>query len=60
MSAPAVIDDLVSLRAGATLYERFGDAPGLALALLILLLGWAVALRPSLFRSRPRARHRRT
>jgi apolipoprotein N-acyltransferase len=44
LSVAAVLYATVSLRGGATLYERAGDLPTLALALLAVVAGWALAL----------------
>jgi apolipoprotein N-acyltransferase len=38
-----VIEQSVPLRAGATIYERFGDLPVVVLAGLLALSGWALA-----------------
>jgi apolipoprotein N-acyltransferase len=40
-----VIQREVELREGLTLYARWGNAPGLALALICIALGWAIELR---------------
>jgi apolipoprotein N-acyltransferase len=44
LSARQVLTGTVSLRTGATLYERFGDLPTLVLAALALAAGLAVGL----------------
>jgi apolipoprotein N-acyltransferase len=44
LSAREVLVADVALRRGATLYERFGDLPVLALASLLLLVGLALAV----------------
>jgi apolipoprotein N-acyltransferase len=47
LSARQVLAGTVSLRAGATLYERFGDLPIFVLAALALAVGLAVGLAAS-------------
>jgi apolipoprotein N-acyltransferase len=56
-----VIEQSVPLRAGATIYERFGDVPVVVLAGLLALVAWAVAFRgsPLAFRLRRRLRRQR-
>ncbi len=44
LSVEAVLRATVPLREGATLYTRLGDLPALALGVLAVLAGWAVAL----------------
>ncbi|MFZ0668232.1 MAG: apolipoprotein N-acyltransferase [Acidimicrobiales bacterium] len=51
LGARQVLIANVSLRDGATIYERIGDLPILLLALLCLILGWALDLA----KRRPRA-----
>ena len=52
LSVAAVLRATVSLRDGATLYTRIGDPPTLVLALLTVVVGWALALAD---RRRPRS-----
>ena len=47
LSVAAVLYATVSLRNGATLYERGGDLPTIALALLAVAAGWALGARGS-------------
>ncbi|HXR54656.1 MAG TPA: apolipoprotein N-acyltransferase [Acidimicrobiales bacterium] len=44
LSTRQVLVGAVPLRRGATLYERFGDLPVMALAALALLAGWAAGM----------------
>lgn len=45
VSEPRVIQREVMLREGLTIYTRFGNAPGLVLALALIAAGWALELR---------------
>ena len=44
LGPPAVLQEVVARRQGATVYTRVGDAPALLLALLGLMGGWAMQL----------------
>ncbi|MBN2624540.1 MAG: apolipoprotein N-acyltransferase [Acidimicrobiales bacterium] len=46
VSQQVVLQDTVGLREGTTLYTRLGYGPAVALAVVCLALGWAVARRP--------------
>lgn len=51
VSERRVIQREVELREGLTIYTRFGNAPGLVLAALCIIAGWALELRrPDLWR----------
>jgi len=45
VSEQRVIQRTVELREGLTIYTRVGNAPGLALAALLIALGWAIERR---------------
>ncbi|HLN05747.1 MAG TPA: apolipoprotein N-acyltransferase [Acidimicrobiales bacterium] len=44
LSVPALLSRTVPLRDGSTLYTRLGDLPTVLLALLSVVVGWALAL----------------
>jgi apolipoprotein N-acyltransferase len=47
LSSPAVLRATVALRAGTTVYTRFGDSPTLFLSLLFAIVGWLFVPRSS-------------
>jgi apolipoprotein N-acyltransferase len=58
LSRPQVIVRDVALRTGATLYERGGDPPAIALAALLVVAGWIAAFTVADTRARTEAARR--
>jgi apolipoprotein N-acyltransferase len=59
LGKPDLLRTTVTLRKGATLYERFGDVLVLVGSALLVALGWALQLRGGAHRGAHRARRRR-
>jgi apolipoprotein N-acyltransferase len=61
LSSRAILTAAVPLLSGATWYERFGDEPVLLASLVLVAVGWLLALsRRNLSRRGRQPRHRRT